>query len=180
MMPQKVNPDTMELVRAKVATLAGEFSTLVTVMHGLPLGYQRDLQDDKGPLINGPDVLVSTLGLLAEVIATTEFKVDSMAAACDDPGLLAADWAEELVAAGVPFRDAFGVIGRLMRHADEESIDPRQMSETDLATMHPSLPAALAAVPDAAAAVDRKTTSGSPAPRPLAEQLAAAEALMAG
>ena len=110
------------------------------------------------------------------MIATTEFKVDSMAAACDDPGLLAADWAEELVAAGVPFRDAFGVIGRLMRHAGEESIDPRQMSETDLATMHPSLPA----VPDAAAAVDRKTTSGSPAPRPLAEQLAAAEALMAG
>ena len=179
MMPQKVNPDTMELVRAKVATLAGEFSTLVTVMHGLPLGYQRDLQDDKGPLINGPDVLVSTLGLLAKVVATTEFKVDNMAAACDDPGLLAADWAEELVQAGVPFRDAYGVIGRLMRHAGEENIDPRQMRATDLATMHPSLPAVLAAVPDAAAAVDRKTTSGSPGPRPLAAQLAAAEASMA-
>jgi hypothetical protein len=66
-----------------------------------------------------------------------------------------------------------------MRHAGEESIDPRQMSEPDLAAMHPALPAVLAAVPDAAAAVDRKATSGSPGPAALAEQLAAAEALVA-
>ena len=180
MMPQKVNPDTMELARAKVATLAGEFSTLVTIMHGLPLGYQRDLQDDKRPLTNGPEVLISTLDLLAAVIGTTVFKVDGMAAACDDPGLLATDWAEELVATGVPFRDAYGVIGRLMRGAAAQGVDPRAMGDAALAEMHPSLPTALAAVPDAAAAIDRKATAGSPGPEPLAEQLAAAEALMAG
>ena len=181
MMPQKVNPDTMELARAKVATLLGEFTTLTTVMHGLPLGYQRDLQDDKRPLLNGANVLISTLELLAAVVSTAEFKAESMAAAGADPGLLAADWAEELVGAGVPFRDAYGVIGRLMREASEAGVDPREMQEAALVEMHPALPAALAAVPDAAAAVARKATSGSPGTQALAEQIAAAEgALTAG
>lgn len=180
MMPQKVNPDTMELARAKVARLSGELSTLVGLMHGLPLGYQRDLQDDKRPLLDGASVLISTLDLMAAVVATTEFKADSMAAAADDPGLLAADWAEELVGTGVPFRDAYGVIGRLMKQASEIGIDPRDMGEADLTTLHPALPAAIAAVPDAAAAIDRKATSGSPGREPLAEQIAAAGKLLDG
>ena len=180
MMPQKVNPDTLELARAKVASLSADFGLLVTVLHGLPLGYQRDLQEDKGPLLRAPAILVSTLELLAAVVATAEFKVESMASACADPGLLAADWAEELVVAGVPFRDAYGVIGRLMRAASEAGIDPRSLPEPELAALHPALPAAIAAVPDAAAAVARKTTSGSPGGAPLTAQLAAAEALLGG
>jgi len=179
MMPQKVNPDSMELARAKVATLNAEFATLVGTMHGLPLGYQRDLQDDKRPLLNGTEVLISTLNLMARVIATTQFNVDSMAAASSDPGLLAADWAEELVQAGVPFRDAYGVIGQLMREAAEAGVDPRSLPEPDLAALHPSLPAAIAAVPDADAAIDRKATSGSPGRAALAEQVAAAAGVLA-
>jgi argininosuccinate lyase len=180
MMPQKVNPDTLELARAKVASLSADFGLLVTVLHGLPLGYQRDLQEDKGPLLRAPAVLVSTLELLAAVVASAEFKVESMAAACADPGLLAADWAEELVVAGVPFRDAYGVVGRLMREASEAGVDPRSMSETELAVLHPALPAAIAAVPDATAAIARKATSGSPGGAALVEQLAAAESLLSG
>jgi argininosuccinate lyase len=178
MMPQKVNPDTMELARAKVATLSAELTTLIGITHALPLGYQRDLQDDKRPLLNGAEVLISTLDLMAGVIATTEFNVDAMAAAADDPGLLAADWAEELVQGGVPFRDAYGVIGGLMREASETGTDPRSLPEANLAALHPALPAAIAAVPDAAAAIDRKATSGSPGRIALAEQIAAVEALL--
>jgi len=178
MMPQKVNPDTMELARAKVATLNAELATLVGLMHGLPLGYQRDLQDDKRPLLNGPQVLIDTLEICAAVVSSTTFHADAMAAACEDPGLLAADWAEELVAAGVPFRDAYGVIGNLMKQSSESGVDPRAMDKAELTALHPSLPAALAAVPDAAAAIDRKATAGSPAREPLAEQLALAEDLL--
>jgi argininosuccinate lyase len=180
MMPQKVNPDTMELARAKVATLNAELATLAGLLHGLPLGYQRDLQDDKRPLLNGAAVLIDTLDIAAAVIATTEFKADRMAAAADDPGLLAADWAEELVGASVPFREAYVVIGRLMKQATEAGVDPRAMDEAALAELHEHLPAAVAAVPDATAAIDRKATAGSPARVPLAEQMAAAEALLAG
>jgi hypothetical protein len=132
------------------------------------------------PLTDGAEVLISTLELLAAVIPTTSFKVDRMAAACGDPGLLAADWAEELVLAGVPFRDAYGVIGRLMKRASDSGVDPRSMPEEELAALHDALPAAIAAVPDAAAAVDRKRTSGSPGKVALAEQIAAAERLPAG
>ncbi len=178
MMPQKVNPDTMELARAKVATAQGELVTLATLMHGLPLGYQRDLQDDKRPLINGAEVLITTLELIADVVTTTTFKVENMAAASEDPGLLAADWAEELVAAGVPFRDAYGVIGTLMKQASESGIDPRELPEADLAATHAALPAALRAVPDAAAAIDRKATIGSPERSALDQQIAAAAALL--
>jgi argininosuccinate lyase len=178
MMPQKVNPDTMELARAKVATVQAELVTLVTVMHGLPLGYQRDLQDDKRPLINGARVLVDTLEIIAAVVATTRFKPESMAAAASDPGLLAADWAEELVGAGVPFREAYGVVGRLMKRASVDGIDPGSIPAAELERLHPALPAAIAAVPDATAAIDRKVTSGSPGRIALAEQLAAAEALL--
>lgn len=179
MMPQKVNPDTMELVRAKSATLNAELATLTGLMHGLPLGYQRDLQDDKRPLFNGSAVLIDTLEITAAVIASTTFHADNMSAAAGDPGMLAADWAEELVAGGVPFRDAYGVIGRLMKQATEAGVDPRAMAEDDLAALHPALPAALAAVPDAAAAIERKATAGSPARARLSEQIAAAESLLA-
>jgi len=178
MMPQKVNPDTMELARAKVATLNAEFATLAGLLHGLPLGYQRDLQDDKRPLLNGAQILIDTLDIATAVVGTTAFKADRMEAAANDPGLLAADWAEELVAADVPFRDAYGVIGRLMKQASEAGVDPRSMKEADLAALHAALPAAVAAVPNAAAAIDRKVTSGSPGRAALNEQLAAAESLL--
>ena len=178
MMPQKVNPDTLELARGKVATLNAEFSTLAGLLHGLPLGYQRDLQDDKRPLLNGTDVLISTLDLLAAVVASTRFNAGKMAAACNDPGLLATDWAEELVVAGVPFRESYGIVGRLMREAGERGIDPRDLDDAELSSHHPALPAAIAAVPHAAAAVARKSTSGSPGSRPLKEQLLRAEAAL--
>lgn len=180
MMPQKVNPDTVELARAKVTTLSAELATLIGITHGLPLGYHRDLQDDKRPLLTGAEVLISTLDVMAAVVTSTKFNVDNMAAACSDPGLLAADWAEELVQAGVPFRHAYGVIGRLMKQASETNTDPRTLAEKDLAALHPALPAAIAAVPDANAAVERKATSGSPAAAPLAAQISAAKALLPG
>jgi argininosuccinate lyase len=168
----------MELARAKVATLNAEFATLAGLLHALPLGYQRDLQDDKRPLLNGAQVLVDTVDLAAAVVASTTFNVDEMAAAAEDPGLLAADWAEELVGAGVPFREAYGIIGRLMKEASASEVDPRSIRESELTKLHPALPAALAAVPDAAAAIDRKATAGSPARAALAAQIAAAESLL--
>ena len=179
MMPQKVNPDTLELVRAKVASLAANFSTLASVLHAMPLGYQRDLQEDKRPLLHAADELLSMLALLQPIVRETRFNTERMAAAASDPGLLATDWAEELVIAGVPFRQAHGVIGELMKQASDADIDPRSLSQAELSALHPSLPDAIAKVPDATVSMARKVTVGSTGPGALAHQLAAAEALLA-
>ncbi len=178
MMPQKVNPDTLELVRAKVASLAANFSTLASVLHAMPLGYQRDLQEDKRPLLHAADELLSMLALLQPIVRDVEFATQSMKGAASDPGLLATDWAEELVVAGVPFREAYGVIGELMKHASDSGIDPRTLSPDELATLHPSLPDAIARVPNATASIARKVTAGSTGPAALARQMADADACL--
>ena len=179
MMPQKMNPDTLELVRGRAATVGADLSALLGVLHGLPLGYQRDLQEDKRPMLHAASVLLTTLRLLTPIIAGVRFHTDRMEDAASDPALLATDWAEELVQAGVPFREAYGAVGRLMRRSSGTGEDPRNLPEQQLIEAHPALPEALAAVPDARAAVARKVTQGSTGPDALAVQLADAEALLA-
>lgn len=177
MMPQKVNPDVLELVRGKAAAARGDLVTMLGLLHALPLGYHRDYQEDKGPMLRGAANLLSVLEILPPLVSGLEFDVDRMAAAASDPGLLATDWAEELVTRGVPFRRAHGAVGELMRLAAEEGTDPRKLEHQRLESIHPELPEALAAVPDAAAAVARKSTSGSTGEAALRQQLARAEAV---
>jgi argininosuccinate lyase len=121
MMPQKRNPDTAELARAKAARVAAAFATLTSVLHGLPLGYHRDLQEDKEPAFDAADTLELVVPALTGVMRTITFDPARMRSACADDGLYATDLAEALVADGVPFREAHRRTGELFKRlAGEE------------------------------------------------------------
>jgi argininosuccinate lyase len=106
MMPQKLNPDVAELARAKAGTALGRLTGLLAVLKGLPLAYDRDLQEDKSPVFGARRDLAATLAALTVLVGELEFDRGRLAAATADPLLLATDAAEALVREGVPFRDA--------------------------------------------------------------------------
>ncbi|MGZ8603119.1 MAG: argininosuccinate lyase [Actinomycetota bacterium] len=120
MMPQKRNPDTAELARGKAARVAGDFVSLTALLQGLPLGYHRDLQEDKEPAFDAADTLELVLPAMTGAISTIRFDVDAMRAACAAEGLYATDLAEALVRDGVPFREAHRRTGELLKRVDEE------------------------------------------------------------
>jgi argininosuccinate lyase len=106
MMPQKLNPDAAELARAKAGTALGRLTGLLAVVKGLPLAYNRDLQEDKAPVFAARRDVSATLGALTTVVQELELDRTRLAAAASDPLLRATDVAEHLVEQGVPFRDA--------------------------------------------------------------------------
>ncbi len=113
-MPQKKNPDVAELVRGKTGRVYGDLTTLLTVMKGLPLAYNRDLQEDKEPLFDACDTLQLCLAVLAGMIPTIAVDEARMMAATQDGFLEATDLADYLVGKGMPFREAHGVVGRMV------------------------------------------------------------------
>ena len=112
LMPQKKNPDIAELLRARPAPALGSLTSLATTLKGLPLAYDRDLQEDKPAVFAAADDLIASLGAAALVVQHLEFDRERLAAAVGDPGLLATDAAEVLVQAGMPFRKAHEQVGR--------------------------------------------------------------------
>ena len=137
MMPQKRNPDVAELARAKAARLGGNLVALTTMLAGLPLGYHRDLQEDKEPAFDAADTLEVTLGALAGCLETLRFDEVAMREAADDEALYATDMAEEMVRAGVPFRRAHRRIGAMLKRLDAEhrsfrSLGPDEWSDLGL------------------------------------------------
>jgi argininosuccinate lyase len=106
MMPHKLNPDVAELVRGKAGTMIGRLTGLLAVVKGLPLAYDRDLQEDKPPVFAARLDVRLGLGALAVLVEALELDRERLVAACDDPLLRATDKAEDLVRGGVPFRDA--------------------------------------------------------------------------
>src|SRR5687767_1162786 len=120
MLPQKKNPDIAELARGKAGRVIGDLVGLLTTLKGLPLAYNRDLQEDKEPLFDAVDQVRLGLSALAGMLASTTFRLDRMQAAADTPAAAAVDLAELLVANGMPFRDAHHVVGGLVRRSLDE------------------------------------------------------------
>ncbi len=121
MMPQKKNPDVLELIRGKTGRVFGSWLTLLTVMKGLPLSYNRDLQEDKEPLFDTVDTLQGVLALLAKMVPEVRFHTERMREAASEGFLLATDLADHLTAQGMPFREAHHLVGRMVRRGIEES-----------------------------------------------------------
>ncbi|MFZ2547608.1 MAG: argininosuccinate lyase, partial [Candidatus Microthrix subdominans] len=117
MLPQKKNPDIAELARGKAGRLIGNHAGLLATLKGLPMAYNRDLQEDKEPLFDGVDQLGRALSAMAGLYATLRFDTEAMAAAADSPGAVATDLAELLVESGMPFREAHAVVGALVRRS---------------------------------------------------------------
>ena len=114
-MPQKKNPDIAELLRARPGRALGSLSALAMILKGLPLAYDRDLQEDKAALFAAVDDVIEALRAAALLVRHLEFDQKRLAEAAADPALLATDAAEELVRAGVPFRKAHEAVGRQVR-----------------------------------------------------------------
>jgi argininosuccinate lyase len=179
LMPQKKNPDVPELVRGKAGRAIGNLVALLTVLKGLPLTYNRDLQEDKEPVFDTARTLRDCLEVTAGALATLRVNSEAMRRAAEDPLLLATDLAERLVREGVPFREAHEVVGKLVRHCVSKRLDPRTLSAEDLRAFHPSFPAGAAELIGLERSIEARDIVGGPARRRVLAALEAAEARLA-
>ncbi|MDP8987141.1 MAG: argininosuccinate lyase [Actinomycetota bacterium] len=168
MLPQKKNPDVAELARGKAGRLIGHLTGLLATLKGLPLAYNRDLQEDKEPLFDAVDQVRLALEALAGLLASATFRTDRMAQAADGPPAAAVDLAEHLVAGGMPFRDAHAVVGRLVRQAADED-DSGALAR--LVSAAPGLGPEAVGLLQPGTAVRRRTTAGGAGPEAVAIQL---------
>jgi argininosuccinate lyase len=166
MLPQKKNPDVAELARAKAGRLVGHLTGFLVTLKGLPLAYNRDLQEDKEPLFDAVDQVRGTLTALAALVATATFDRRRMADAADSQEAAAVDLAEWMVARGVPFRQAHAAVATLVREAVE-----RHVPLGELVAAHPDLGDEAVALLEPGSAVTRRTTPGGAGPGPVADQL---------
>ena len=114
LMPQKKNPDSLELIRGKSGRVMGCLTSLMVTMKGLPMTYNRDMQEDKMPLFDAGDQLAGSLAMMSTVIETTELNPSKPAAAADESWVVATDLAEALARAGTPFHEAHQIVGRFV------------------------------------------------------------------
>jgi argininosuccinate lyase len=166
MLPQKKNPDIAELARGKAGRVIGDLTGLLATLKGLPLSYNRDLQEDKEPLFDAVDQLSLGLTAMAGLYGTLTFDVARMQAAADSPYAAATDLAELLVDRGTPFRDAHALVGALVRDSLE-----RHVPLAELVEAHPDLGADGAALLEPGRPVSRRRTAGGAGPDPVALQL---------
>ncbi len=166
MLPQKKNPDVAELARGKTGRLVGNLTGLLVTLKGLPLSYNRDLQEDKEPLFDSVEQVGLALAALSGLLATVTFDVDAMQAAADGPAAAAVDLAEWLVQQGMPFRQAHSVVGGLVRDALE-----RHVPLAELVDAHPALGSEAVALLEPGVAVTRRTSPGGAGPAAVRAQL---------
>ena len=163
LMPQKKNPDVPELVRGKAGRAVGNLVSLLVTVKGLPLSYNRDLQEDKEPVFDTAATLRDCLEVTAGAVATLQVQIGRMRAAAEDPMLLATDLAEVLVREGVPFRDAHEVVGRVVGHCVEKDVDLRSLSREDLSAFHPAFPDGAGALLDLDRSLEQRSLTGGTA-----------------
>ena len=164
-MPQKVNPDIPELVRAKVGRVIGDLTTLLVVLKGLPLAYNKDLQETQEPLFDAVETALLCTRTMAGLIAGAAFDVERMKRAVGQGHLLATEVADWLAARGVPFRQAHAAAGALVRAASARGVELTELSLDEMRATAPDVAFddGLFAVLDAAKAVDRRDIIGGPA-----------------
>jgi argininosuccinate lyase len=176
-MPQKKNPDSLELVRGKTGRAIGHLTGLLTTLKGLPSSYNKDLQEDKEPLFDTIDTLKMELPIVTGVIRTLQVNAGRMAAALDD-GLLATDLADYLVRKGVPFRESHGLVGQVVRRAEELGTSLKALSLDDYQTIHPAFAEDVYETLDFARSVAARNAEGGTAPEAVRAQIERARALI--
>ncbi|MCG8591398.1 MAG: argininosuccinate lyase [Proteobacteria bacterium] len=179
LMPQKKNPDVPELVRGKSGRAVGNLVSLLTAVEGLPLTYNRDLQEDKEPIFDSARTLGDCLDVTAGALATLRVGVDRMRSAAADPMLLATDLAEVLVQEGVAFREAHEAVGRIVGHCVEKDVDLSALSREDLRAFHPAFPAGADQLLDVERSLEARALPGGTARETVAAALAAARERLA-
>jgi argininosuccinate lyase len=177
-MPQKKNPDAAELLRAKAPRMVGHVVHLQGVLHGLPLTYNKDLQEDKEPLFDAVDTLELTLSVAREMVRTLSFDRERLAAAASDEFLGATDLADLLVRRGVPFRESHGMVAGLVRRALERGGSLSDLTDGDVAELAPALDGGLDEVLTDGAWLESKVSEGGTSLERVREQIGRAWAVL--
>jgi len=171
LMPQKKNPDIAELTRGKSARVVGNLMALLTLLKGLPMTYNRDLQEDKERLFDTADTVRACVRLMAAMLANTSVNAAACAAAAADPALLATDLADYLVRKGMPFRQAHHVVGAVVALAEREQMPLNRLTLEQLQGIAPEFGDDAVAVFDLTSAMQRRQLTGAPGTREVARQL---------
>src|SRR3954464_11824269 len=179
-MPQKKNPDAAELLRGKGPRIAASFQSLLGTMHALPLAYSKDLQEDKEPLFDALDNLELCLTAATGMLGGITFNRERLAAAAEDEMLAATDLADALVQEGVPFREAHGLVGGLVKAAVDSGRSLSELSETELDGVSGDAKQAVRRALESGQTIESKVSAGGTSSTRLGEQLERArEALTA-
>ncbi|GAA1048277.1 argininosuccinate lyase [Arthrobacter russicus] len=178
-MPQKKNPDVAELARGKAGRLIGDLTGLLATLKGLPLAYNRDLQEDKEPVFDAADTLELLLPAVSGMIATLEFNTGRMQELAPLGFALATDVADWLVRQGVPFRDAHELSGAAVKQAESRGVELWDLSDAEYAAISPKLTPEVRAVLSTEGSLASRNAQGGTAPSAVLEQRAALEAQLA-
>ncbi|MCL6439706.1 MAG: argininosuccinate lyase [Rubrobacteraceae bacterium] len=176
-MPQKKNPDAYELMRGKAGRLIGDLNALLVVLKGLPLGYSKDLQEDKEPIFDAVDSVLAMLRVLPEMLRTARFDAGRMQEAAGGFAL-ATELADFLAARGVPFREAHRVVGGIVRRCEERGLSLQELTPEELASFHAALGEFPGRLLTPRGSVENKSSRGSTSPTSVEEQLGRARELL--
>ena len=179
LMPQKKNPDVGELARGRAGRAIGDLVALLAIVKSLPLSYNRDLQEDKRPLIGGPDALVLTADAVAGAIETATFHADRMEEALGSGEALATDAAEYLVERGVPFREAHEAVGKAAAFSSAEGRPSRELTAEEWRRFHPTFQKDVLRCFDARKSLAPARAHRRPGPKQVTRQLARWEKALA-
>ncbi|RKP33306.1 argininosuccinate lyase [Dimargaris cristalligena] len=178
LMPQKKNPDSLELLRGKSGRVFGSLSGFLMTVKGLPSTYNKDLQEDKEPMFDAYDTLHGCLQILTRVIATLKINPDRMRQSLS-PDMLATDLAEYLVRKGVPFRETHHISGAAVRMAEERQVPLSSLTVADLQTLHTSFADDVSAVWDYERSIDNRSSIGGTSRKTVEAQIAALQKWLA-
>ena len=178
MMPQKRNPDALELARGSGGRLLGDLTSLLATLKGLPSGYNKDLQDDKRALFDAVDTMLLVLPGVAGALAESTFRADRMKSALAS-SMMATDLADYLVGKGATFREAHGAVGTLVRQSEEAGVELHALPLKAFKAAHACFGADVFDALSAVASVERRETEGGTGPAAVRAQLAAAKATLA-
>jgi argininosuccinate lyase len=178
LMPQKKNPDVGELARGRASRALGDLVTLLSLPKNLPLSYNRDLQEDKRPLLDGPKALCLTLDAMAGLVETTTFHVERMREALGDGDALATDAAEYLVEKGVPFRAAHEAVGAAAAHAKRAGKALAALTAAEWRGFHPAFGKDVVRCFDPVRSLSRREIPGGPGPRRVRREIERWEAAL--
>ena len=171
LMPQKKNPDVAELTRGKTGRLYGNLVSLLTTMKGLPMTYNRDMQEDKEPVFDSVDTIKAALEVVAAMFGGIEVHRANCAGAVDDASLMATDLADYLVKKGVPFRKAHEIVGKSVTLCAEKNTDLRGPALVDYQGLSPVFGADVLIMLDANKSLAARQATGAPSPANVAAQL---------
>ncbi|MDI6864351.1 argininosuccinate lyase [Thermodesulfovibrio yellowstonii] len=171
MMPQKKNPDPAELIRGKTGRVYGNLLSMLTTMKGLPLTYNRDLQEDKEPVFDTIDTVSMSLKIITEMLPEIKFNKDRMKDACLSGYITATDIAEYLVKKGVPFRNAHEITGKIVLYCIEKGKNLNELSIKELRKFSSKIEKDLYAILTPEGSIDSKSSYGSTSKKSVKEQI---------